>query len=156
MSVLNWTVIRNAAAVGLGVIVPLSILASLLFDTPRSWLNWLFFGAVILGFGLAGIVAGWTHHHAPLLHGGVAAMIVFVVAQTLAALVRVLPDDSLSGAEAGGDRIRLTPLVFTALIALCCGVAGALGGDWMRRRLRTDGRRGRRATTSMNPGESAG
>lgn len=124
MRAVEWTVVRNATLIGLAIIVPVSIVASAVVDDSSRRLTWLYLLVVLLGFGAAGMAAGRTGGSTPMLHGALAAGTTFVVAATIGVIRRVAADEPVAGAA----------IVVAGLVALCCGVGGALGSDWLRRR----------------------
>ncbi len=141
--ILDWTAIRNAVAAGTAVVLPSSLIASSVFADPPRWLIWSFAVVTVVGLGLAGAWAGWHRGDTPILHGGTAAVATYAVVLVVGAARRALASDD----------VALTPIVVTAVVALCVGVAGGLLGDRLQR-----GRRYRRtmASDTIRAGESAG
>lgn len=121
----DWTVVRTAATAALIVLVPSALIAGYsLGDEPaRAW-TWVFLTVAAAGFLLAGFVAGRLRLDTPLLHGGLAAMLAFVVAQVFGIVVVL----------ARGDSIAIVTIALTALLSVTLGVAGGLISDWAHRR----------------------
>ena len=124
MRSLDWTIIRTAATGGLIIIVPGAILSRLAFDDGPRAAAWLFFVLVLLGFGVAGYVAGRLRQDTPMLHGSISALLAFAVAQVF----------GIVSAVARGDSISWIAIPLTALLAAMMGVAGSLASDALHRR----------------------
>lgn len=132
MSRLDWTIVRTAATGGLLILVPGALGAGLLVDDGSSaaW-AWPFAVIILIGFGVAGYVAGRLRPDTPMLHGAVGAFLAYLVAQVLAAVAGLVDGGGLNWAAAS----------LTALLAVTLGVAGALLSDVVHRhRLRRAGR----------------
>lgn len=126
-SSVDWTVVRNAAVVGLVVLLPAALVASVaLGDDPARWWTWLFLAVSLLAFTVAGFLAGGRRQDVPMIHGGLAAVATFAVAQLLGSGLRLARDEEVS----------IVAAVVGLLLALTCGVGGALGADWFHRRRR--------------------
>ena len=122
---LDWAVIRSASLSGLLIIVPAAVVSALSFDETSSS-NWaILFGFMILiGFVVAGYLAGAKRSDTPMMHGAAAALACYVVVQLFGLLRRL----------AAGDDINLLSYPVTALFAATFGVAGGVFADWNRRR----------------------
>ncbi len=79
---------------------------------------------LVVGFGLAGLVAGRLRTDTPLAHGAAGAGAAFVVAAVIGLLLAAVRDQS----------IGLVALPVAALTAVTAGVGGALLADVLRRR----------------------
>lgn len=124
MNKLDWTVIRTAATAGLLVIVPGAFLASVVFDDgPGSW-AWLFLAVILVGFGLAGYVAGRLRSDTPIAHGLASGLLCFVVAQVVGMVLTL----------SQGETITWVAFPLTALLAAFLGTGGALLSDLVHRR----------------------
>ncbi len=116
----------DTAAVGRGALVaiviclPLALLGRQLVDPDDgSVLTPLLFVAVLTGFAVGGFVAARRATGAPFTNGGVAALLAYVAIQGVGLVVRLVDGDPPSAAT----------LVFNALLAFACGLAGgALAG----------------------------
>lgn len=124
MSRFDWTIARTAATGGLIIIVPGAFLSRLVFNSGPQALAWVFLVVVLIGFGLAGYIAGRLRPDTPMLHGSVSALLAFVVAQVF----------GIIAALARGDSISWVVIPLTALLAASLGVAGALAADVAHRR----------------------
>lgn len=124
MSRLDWTVIRTAATAGLLLIVPGAFLTSVLFQDGPSLLSWLFLLLILVGFGLAGYVAGRLRSDTPIGHGVLSALLCFLVAQLFGIVVSLTR----------GDSIAWIAIPLTALLAGSLGALGALLSDVVHRR----------------------
>ncbi len=121
----DWTIIRTAATGGLIVIVPGALIAAQLFDRNSApGLAWLFLALALVGFALAGYIAGRLRPDTPMLHGASSAFLAFAVAQIFGVLTTV----------ARGATINLIAIPLTGLLAVSMGVAGALISDRVHRR----------------------
>ena len=123
----DWTVVRNAAVGGLVVLLPVALVASVaLGDDPAPGWTWLFLAVALLAFTIAGFLAGGRRRDVPMIHGGLAAVATFAVAQLLGAGVRL----------ARGEGVSIVAGLLGLLLAVACGVGGGLGADWFHRRRR--------------------
>ncbi len=123
----DWTVIRSSATVGLLVVVPAALISDLLFDrTDALWLALLFAIVTLLGFIAAGYAAGRQRTDIPMSHGALAAVVCYAVVQAFGTIKRLVAD----------EEINVIAYPFIAMIALTCGMAGALFADWHLRRTR--------------------
>jgi len=88
---LDWRAIRAGGSVALVFAVPFSFAARWFADNDSSssaatWLSIL----ALLGFLLGGGVAGWTQRRdLPMVHGIVAAVLTYLVAQAVFVVVRL-------------------------------------------------------------------
>ncbi len=124
MSTLDWTIVRTAATGGLIIIVPGAFLAALLLtDDSAAW-AWPFLALVLVGFAVAGFVAGRLRDDTPMLHGAVSALLAFVVAQAF----------GIATTASRGGSISWAAIPLTAILAVSMGVAGSLVSDQIRRR----------------------
>lgn len=124
MSTLDWTIVRTAATGGLILIVPGAFIAALLPTDGSSIWVWPFLALVLIGFGVAGYVAGRLRDDTPMLHGAVSALVAFVVAQLF----------GLAAIASRGGSISWAAIPLTAVLAASMGVTGALVSDQVRRR----------------------
>ena len=118
----DWGAIATGAALTLLFAVPADLVKR---DLSRgsSW-NGLFFGIVLVAFGLGGAVAGRTSERRYLTVGAVTGLVAVVAYLVVGLLARV----------ATGTHVNVTSLVFTALLGMCCGMLGAdVGARWRRR-----------------------
>ncbi|MCP3987507.1 MAG: hypothetical protein GY724_00400 [Actinomycetia bacterium] len=123
ISSIGWPVVFSSGFVGLVILVPAAGLAWVLVDNPDRPQTWAFLVVALLAFTAAGFVAGRRRRDIPMIHGGLAALGTFVVAQLIGMGVQL----------AGGYGISLAAVVMGALLAVSCGVWGALGADWLAR-----------------------
>ena len=110
---------------GLLILLPFAAVASLVFpdDAGTGW-RWLFLILALGAFTTAGFVAGGRRRDIPMVHGSLAAFATFLVAQLVGVVVLV----------AQGEDVSLVAVVVGAIVAVTCGVAGALAADWRARR----------------------
>ncbi len=121
---INWSVVRTAAASGLVIVIPLTILSLVVLDDDSSSYAKLgFFGLTMFGFAAAGYGGGKLAPHAPMAHGAFGAAGTYVVIQTFGVLRRLI----------SGDEINAIGYPLQALIAAGCGIFGAAFADWVRR-----------------------
>ncbi len=139
MASLDWAAIRTAIVVGLATIGSVIAVASLLTDDPSPAATAGFLVAAAVGFLATGAVAGLARADRPMLHGVVSAGITVLV---------LLAVGAARSGSTGDHSFAASGLA--ALTAVLCGVAGALGADWFRRR------RLRPRLGTMDSGESAG
>lgn len=144
MASLDWAAIRRAVVVGLAVIGPALVVASLATDDPPAWAVWAFLAVAVCGFLAAGAVAGRARSDIPMIHGMTAAGLTALILLIVGAIRGAIDDGGFNLVAAG----------FAVLVAANCGVAGALGADWLRRRRTT--KRGQPPLGTMSAGESAG
>ena len=125
----DWTVIRTAATAGLVVVIPAAVVSEVLLDRSSASIWSLLFAAVTLfGFATAGYAAGRQRTDIPMSHGGLAAVLCYLVVQTFGTIKRLVADESVN--------VAAYPLM--AMIALTCGIAGALFADWYLRKSRRE------------------
>ena len=118
------------AAVALAVCVPAALLAQVLdeagtVDDDSAWLLVLF-GVILLGLGGGGFVAANQRLDAPLTNGALAALVAYVLVQTVGA-VRLLAND---------EEVTWAAIPFFLLLSSAAGVAGGLFADHRARRPR--------------------
>ena len=124
MASLDWAAIRTAIVVGLATVGLAIVSSSILVDDASPLAVAGFLTASAIGFLAAGAVAGWSRGDVPMIHGLVAAV--------LTALVLLVVGTIRTGSSDGGYSLAASGLAL--LGAASCGVAGALGADWLRRR----------------------
>jgi hypothetical protein len=126
-AVLDAGAVLRGAAVAVVVCLPLALVSQALADADGgdAAVVVLFF-AVLAGLALGGFVAARVAGTAPYSNGGVAAAAAFVAIQGTALVVRALLGD-------GGDGPTVPGVVFNALLAYGCGLAGgAVASRWRR------------------------
>ncbi len=127
MPALDWLAIRTAATAGLIVVVPAALLAELIVgDGGSSGWAFLFLFLTLLGFVIAGFGAGRLRTDTPLSHGAIAALVCYAVVQLFGAASRLV----------NGEDLNLLAYPVMAMVAITCGVIGALFADWSQRRAR--------------------
>ena len=117
--------IRDGASVAVLFAVPFTIIARLAFDDDdkSGWASVLAL-ASFLGFVLGAGVAAWRQRRgAPLSHGVVTAVGVFVIVQTLFAVIRV----------AGGNSLNVGKIVVSLSLTALAGLLGGLLGSFLQR-----------------------
>ena len=117
--------IREGASVAVLFAVPFTIIARLAFDDDdkSGWASVLAL-ASFLGFVLGAGVAAWRQRRgAPLSHGVVTAVGVFVVVQVLFAAIRV----------AGGNSLNVGKIIVSLSLAALAGLLGGLLGSFLQR-----------------------
>lgn len=107
------------------MIVPGAIVARQLFQgsTATGW-AWLFLFLALLGFAVAGFIAGRLRPDTPMAHGALSAGAAFVVTQIFGILATIAQDGSISWVA----------IPLTGLLAVSMGVLGALISDRVHRR----------------------
>ncbi len=117
--------IREGASVAVLFAVPFTIIARLAFDDDdkSGWASVLAL-ASFLGFVLGAGVAAWRQRRgAPLSHGVVTAVGVFVVVQILFAVIRV----------AGGNSLNVGKIIVSLSLTALAGLLGGLLGSFLQR-----------------------
>ena len=131
---IDWRVVVRGALVGLAVIVPVTVLRVVLdrevadFD-DSGWIYPLFV-LILVGYFLAGWIAGRARPDSPMTHGTLAGIGVLVVWIPIRILIWAVREDDR--ALFSGDDAALRPgQVFGALV-----IAAALGmlGGWIGER----------------------
>ena len=120
--------VARGAAVAVAICLPLALLGRALEDGDGSPLAALLFLGVLAGLAAGGTVAARAAADVPFTNGGLAALLAYVAIQGTALVVSAFTD---------GDPASVPSLVFNALLAYGCGVAGSA----------IVGRRARRAST---------
>ncbi len=120
---IGWPVVLSSGFVGLVILLPAAGLAWAMVDSPGRPQTWSFLVVTLLAFTVAGFAAGRRRRDIPMIHGALAALCTFIVAQLIGAGVQL----------ARGDGISVAAIVMGALLAISCGVGGALGADWLAR-----------------------
>ena len=123
----HWRVIRLAVLVGLAVVIPAALIAQVLGDEHDERDGWVvvFFVLTVLGFVLAGFVAGRLRSDTPMSHGATAAALTWAAVQVFGTTRRLLI----------GESVSWLALVFAGMMAVTAGVAGGAFADWFRRRV---------------------
>jgi hypothetical protein len=115
---LDLGVVVRAAGYALCWLVPAALLNLLASNTDSALLKFLTFCLILLGFAFAGFVVVRFHLTNPLQHAAAAALLAYAVIQAVGILVAI-----------GRDRsINPLGIVFTALLAACTGMLGAMLG----------------------------
>jgi hypothetical protein len=109
----DWRAVGLGALVTMAVAVPVATIGSVVLD-DGSDLVFFFALLAMIGFVAGGYVAGGRGTAAPMAHGAVAALIGFVVAQAIAAILQLARDEDVS----------LVAVVFNALLAANIGLLG--------------------------------
>jgi putative membrane protein (TIGR04086 family) len=123
VSRLDTSAILVGAGSALAVIVPVVVIARLVVvDDDVGATGQYLFAALILTCTLAGsIVAGRREPSAPFLHGALAGLLVFVVAQVVSSIV-------------AGEFPNPVAFVFFALVFMCLGAIGGFVAHALRSR----------------------
>ena len=117
--------IREGASVAVLFAVPFTIIARLAFDDndKSGWASVLGL-ASFLGFVLGAGVAAWRQQRgAPLSHGVMTAIGVFVVVQIIFAVVRL----------AGGNSLNVGKIIVSFSLTALAGLLGGLVGGFLQR-----------------------
>jgi len=117
--------IREGASVAVLFAVPFTIIARLAFDDndKSGWASVLGL-ASFLGFVLGAGVAAWRQQRgAPLSHGVMTAIGVFVVVQIIFAVVRL----------AGGNSLNVGKIIVSFSLTALAGLIGGLLGGFLQR-----------------------
>lgn len=126
MAAIGWKVVAVSAGMGLLVLAPMIGVAWLMGgSSPAPGWRWGFLALSSFGFLTAGFVAGGRRRDVPMIHGALAALGVFAVTAGIGTMSLLSQDGArpAPGAAAVG-----------LLLAVACGVAGALAADWTARR----------------------
>ena len=122
---LDWGVVRQGAIAGLVLIIPAALLSAIATSSDSNTnLAFLFSFLILIGFSIAGFVAGSRRSDTPMMHGAAAAVACYVVVQLFGLLRRL----------AAGESVNFLTYPLAVLFAATCGVAGAVLADWNRRR----------------------
>jgi putative membrane protein (TIGR04086 family) len=117
------------AAVALVLVVPVVVIARLIVGDDDVASPWPFiFAAYVLGatvFGTA--IAGRRAPDAPLLHGALAGLVTFVVAQLISSVARA-------------DFPNVVAFIFFAIAFMCLGAIGGFAASAVTSRRRRDGK----------------
>jgi len=132
MSALDSSAILRGVSRSLIGIVPAIVMLVLLGDDDNSSTdqsNWVYLALVlvVVGFLIAGAVAGRHAGESPFMNGAAAAFVAWAVPQGISAIVNV----------AQGDGVNVVGLLFNGLLAASIGVVGA--GIGIRRGTLDDG-----------------
>jgi hypothetical protein len=115
---LDLGVVVRAAGYSLCWLVPAAFLNLLASYTDSGLLKFLTFCLILLGFAFGGFAVVRFRLTNPLQHAAAAALLAFAIIQAVGILVAI-----------GRDRsINPVGIVFTALLAACTGMLGALLG----------------------------
>jgi putative membrane protein (TIGR04086 family) len=119
-ALVDGAAVVRGALVATATCLPLALVGQQVVDADDgSSLGPLLFVGVLVGLAIGGFVAARRAADAPFTNGGVAALLAYVAIQGVAVVVRLVDGDPPSAAR----------LVFTALLAFACGLAGgALAG----------------------------
>lgn len=112
MSAIDRTAVLRGAAVAAAVAVPAGIAQNAL--GRGSGLASPLLLVIMVGLGVGGYVAGTQAPDRLLVHGGAAALVVYVVVQTVGVVARL----------ARGDEVRWLGIPFFALLSVSCGAVG--------------------------------
>ena len=125
---LSGLVIARGAAAGLLVATPAALANVVLADQdpkPKGALNATFL-VLLVGFAVAGALAGREASSQPAKHGAAAAAATFAVVQVI----------GISGRLDRGEGISLNQIIIVGLLAACVGTLGSRLGA--RRRARKE------------------
>ena len=114
---ISGLVVARGAATGLLLAMPAAFASGVLSDRtpkPKGAINVAFL-VVVLGFFLAGWLAGREAPSRPAKHGALAAFVAFLPVEVVAILARL----------DRGDSVGLGGIIFVGLLAACAGSAGA-------------------------------
>jgi len=110
---------------GIVLLIPATILNVWLVDEdggePSGWVLAVFF-LFFVAFFVAGLVAGDRQPNTPLIHGGLAAGLAYLVVQGVFLVKRLVMGDSVDS---------WLGIVFLLLLSTSCGLAGGLGASWL-------------------------
>jgi putative membrane protein (TIGR04086 family) len=123
--VVDTPAVLRGAGVAVAVCLPLALISQqVVAEDDGSPLAAALFLAVLVGFAIGGYVAARAPTAAPFTNGGLAALGAFVVIQGTALVVRLV----------AGDPPSAPVLVFNALLAFACGLAGGAVASRVARR----------------------
>ncbi len=125
MFAVDWSAVRVGVIVGIAILLPATIITSVLLDRDASpsWVV-LFQFVTVLGFAAAGWVTGTRRPDTPIFHGAVAGLTTWAIIQGVGIVRRL----------AVGETINWLALVVAAFYAIAIAVSGAVFADWNRRR----------------------
>jgi hypothetical protein len=119
---IDWRAVRAGAIVALVFAAPAAIVSAIVVDDDSGTVVFVFYAVIIIGMLAGGFVAGSKRPDTPLTHGAVAAATAYVIAQTLAVLIKL----------AKGSDIR-SPAVYVFNLLLMASI-GVVGGFIAERR----------------------
>jgi hypothetical protein len=122
----------DSRAVGTGAIVALLITVPAGFvggaTSPNSSWHGLTIALALIGFGVGGAIAGRSSTQRYLTAGAAAGFVAVVAYLVIGIVARQVTDHH------DQQTSLVASLVFTTLLAMCCGMVGAeLGSRWRRR-----------------------
>ena len=115
---LDPRIVVRAAGYALCWLVPAALLNLLASSSDSRALMFLTFCLILLGFAFGGFAVVRFRLENPLQHAAAAALLAYVVIQAVGILVAIVRDRD----------INPVGIVFTALLAACTGMLGAVLG----------------------------
>ena len=126
MSTVDWRAVRLGAVAALALALPAGLVGAVVVNDDSNNGVFVFFVLIMAGMLVGGFVAGSKRPDAPLMHGAVAAVVAYVVAQALTLVVRLLD---------GSDLRSPVVYVFNTLLMASLGVVGGLVAERRNARL---------------------
>ena len=126
MSAVDWRAVRLGAVAALALALPAGLIGAVVVNDDSNNGVFVFFVLIMAGMLVGGFVAGSKRPDAPLMHGAVAAVVAYVVAQALTLVVRLLD---------GSDLRSPVVYVFNTLLMASLGVVGGLVAERRNARL---------------------
>ena len=126
MSTIDWRAVRLGAVAALALALPAGLVGAVVVNDDSNNGVFVFFVLIMAGMLVGGFVAGSKRPDAPLMHGAVAALVAYVVAQALTLVVRLLD---------GSDLRSPVVYVFNTLLMASLGVVGGLVAERRNARL---------------------
>jgi len=126
MSTVDWRAVRLGAVAALALALPAGLVGAVVVNDDSNNGVFVFFVLIMAGMLVGGFVAGSKRPDAPLMHGAVAALVAYVVAQALTLVVRLLD---------GSDLRSPVVYVFNTLLMASLGVVGGLVAERRNARL---------------------
>jgi len=117
MSAIDWRAVRLGAIAALTLALPAGLIGAVVVNDDSNNGVFVFFVLIMAGMLVGGFVAGSKRPDAPLMHGAVAAVVAYAVAQALTLIVRLLD---------GSDLRSPVVYVFNTLLMASLGVVGGL------------------------------
>jgi len=126
MASIDWRAVRLGALAALTLALPAGLIGAVVVNNDSNNGVFVFFVLIMAGMLAGGFVAGSKRPDAPLLHGAIAAVVAYVVAQALTLVVRLLD---------GSDLRSPVVYVFNTLLMASLGVVGGLVAERRNARL---------------------
>jgi putative membrane protein (TIGR04086 family) len=126
MARIDWRAVGAGVVAALVLALPAGLIGAVVVTDESNNGVFVFFLVIMAGMLVGGFVAGSKRPDTPFIHGALAAVIAYALAQTVTVLVRVLGDSTLRSPVV---------YVFNALLMASLGVVGGLLAERRNARL---------------------